>query len=227
MGPNVFLDLNSLLSLPCYIFWKDLEGIYQGYNDYGAANLGYASGNEIIGKSDLDIFPKEHALIYQANDAQVITNKSPIFANEEGELKNHLPVIFHCNKIPIYTEGKLLIGILGVAMTTAAYKQGNLITPVENLSVIELADKLNYHCPSLAPNQITLSEREKACLHHLSQGLTIKEIAKQLELSPRTVETYMARVKEKLNCKNKTDLIFSFLRYLNNQPRQHLYGRRR
>src|SRR4051812_15593475 len=107
MGPNIYLNLTSLLSLPCYVFWKDLEGIYQGYNDYGAANLGYSSGNEIIGKSDLDLFPKEHALIYRTNDIQVITNQAPIFTSEEGELKNDHPVIFHSNKLPIYTEGRV------------------------------------------------------------------------------------------------------------------------
>jgi DNA-binding CsgD family transcriptional regulator len=214
---NFFFDFGSLLCLPCYVFWKDTDGVYQGYNDYGAATLGYRSGQEIVGKSDLDIFPKEFALVYQSNDSNVIASKTPVFASEEGELKNHFPVIFHSYKIPLYAEHKKIVGVLGLSFTTPAYKQGNVVVPIDNFSSAELASKLNSHPPQPRPNQAILSDREKACMYHLSQGLTLKEIARQLNLSPRTIETYIERVKEKLNCKNKADLIFAFMKYLNNQ----------
>ncbi len=45
----------------------------------------------------------------------------------------------------------------------------------------------------------------------LCNGLTFKQIAKKLTLSYKTVETYMERIKEKLNCHNKAELIMAFL----------------
>lgn len=54
---------------------------------------------------------------------------------------------------------------------------------------------------------VSLSEREAEVVRHLAQGLTMKEIAAQLSLSPRTLETYRARAMEKLGLKNRADLV--------------------
>lgn len=52
-----------------------------------------------------------------------------------------------------------------------------------------------------------LSEREAEVSRLLAQGLTMKEIAQQLNVSPRTLETYRARAMEKLGLKSRADLI--------------------
>jgi DNA-binding NarL/FixJ family response regulator len=57
-----------------------------------------------------------------------------------------------------------------------------------------------------------LSEREGEVVRLLAQGLTMKELAHQLALSPRTLETYRARAMEKLNLKTRADLVRYALR---------------
>jgi DNA-binding NarL/FixJ family response regulator len=52
-----------------------------------------------------------------------------------------------------------------------------------------------------------LSEREAQVVRLLAQGLTMKEIAQQLAVSPRTLETYRARALEKLDMKTRADLV--------------------
>lgn len=52
-----------------------------------------------------------------------------------------------------------------------------------------------------------LSVREKDCLQYLIQGMTAKETAKQLNLSPRTVETYIDSIKLKFGCRNKMEIM--------------------
>ena len=52
-----------------------------------------------------------------------------------------------------------------------------------------------------------LSDREAEVTRLLAQGLTMKEIAQQLNVSPRTLETYRARAMEKLGLKGRADLI--------------------
>jgi DNA-binding NarL/FixJ family response regulator len=54
---------------------------------------------------------------------------------------------------------------------------------------------------------VGLSERETEVVRLLAQGLTMKEIAQQLSVSPRTLETYRARAMEKLNLKTRADLV--------------------
>ncbi len=53
----------------------------------------------------------------------------------------------------------------------------------------------------------TLTPREQDVLDLLVQGLTNKAIARELDISPRTVEIHRARVKQKLSASNLADLM--------------------
>lgn len=53
----------------------------------------------------------------------------------------------------------------------------------------------------------TVSEREREVLELIDQGKTTKEIAVQLKLSARTVETYRVRLKRKLDARNVAELL--------------------
>jgi DNA-binding NarL/FixJ family response regulator len=52
-----------------------------------------------------------------------------------------------------------------------------------------------------------LSERERQVLDLLGEGCDTCEIASRLRLSVKTIETYRARIKEKLGIRNKTGLL--------------------
>ena len=56
-------------------------------------------------------------------------------------------------------------------------------------------------------NNGKLSPREMECVHHLSLGHTAKETAQSLNLSNRTVEFYLANIKNKLKCTRKSEII--------------------
>jgi DNA-binding NarL/FixJ family response regulator len=61
-----------------------------------------------------------------------------------------------------------------------------------------------------APESMThggLSGREFEILVKIGEGKTVKEIATELFLSENTVETYRARIKEKMNMKRDAELI--------------------
>ena len=51
-----------------------------------------------------------------------------------------------------------------------------------------------------------LTQRQEECLKHLVQGMSLKQIAKHLSLSPRTVEHYLESVKMKLDCNSRVEL---------------------
>lgn len=52
-----------------------------------------------------------------------------------------------------------------------------------------------------------LTPREAEVLHLLVEGLQHRDIAKRLDISPRTVEVYKARMMEKLQCRSIADLV--------------------
>jgi DNA-binding NarL/FixJ family response regulator len=53
----------------------------------------------------------------------------------------------------------------------------------------------------------SLSDRELEAFKLLGEGLTTEKIAAAMHVSPKTVETYRARIKEKLGLNNFTELI--------------------
>jgi DNA-binding NarL/FixJ family response regulator len=52
-----------------------------------------------------------------------------------------------------------------------------------------------------------LSEREQDVIRQTAQGFTSREIADQLVISAKTVETYRQRAMEKLGIERRSDLI--------------------
>lgn len=61
--------------------------------------------------------------------------------------------------------------------------------------------------PFSKDGKLYLTQREADCVYHMCLGLTIKETSEELLLSPRSVEFYLKRIKEKFNVKYKKDLI--------------------
>jgi len=62
----------------------------------------------------------------------------------------------------------------------------------------------------LAPD-VKLSQRELVCAQLLMQGKTMREVAALLSISPRTVETHISHLKDKLQCRTKSALINKLL----------------
>lgn len=52
-----------------------------------------------------------------------------------------------------------------------------------------------------------LSERESAVLRMIAEGYAMKEIAAQLEVSARTLETYRQRAMDKLGLRSRSDIV--------------------
>ena len=193
--------IEHLASLPCHVYWKDRKGLYVGYNAYGAERLGFKE-QEIVAHSDFEIFPHSVATEFTRIDQKVIARKEQIFANEDGVLKKGLlKVVFITYKMPIFDADESLVGILGISFTRH---------PINHCSAMQLEQDFNY--PSVGQHNKILSKMENACMLHLCNGLTTKQIARRLKLSHRTVETYIERAKIKYNCQNKAELMWIMIR---------------
>jgi DNA-binding NarL/FixJ family response regulator len=74
----------------------------------------------------------------------------------------------------------------------------------------ELVDKVIDQVLRRAPNQEPLerlSSRERQVLQMIAEGHAVAEIAATLSLSPKTVETYRARMMEKLEIHDMASLV--------------------
>ncbi len=78
----------------------------------------------------------------------------------------------------------------------------------DNQHIVDCSSEyVENNAEPMSPN---LSLREQQCLNYLLAGKTAKEMAKYLNLSYRTVEEYIANLKEKLGCRHLHDLFVLF-----------------
>ncbi len=70
-----------------------------------------------------------------------------------------------------------------------------------------LEDLVSVHQPPTYDPWDNLSEREQQVIRRVALGYTNREIAEQLHLSVKTVETYRARAMEKLGLKTRAQLV--------------------
>ena len=92
------------------------------------------------------------------------------------------------NKPPLSNIHSKIVGIIGM--------------------YIDLATAENNLCNSVNEyNNIYLTKREKDVLHYVSLGYSNKQIGDALQISPRTVESFIRSLKQKYDCSHKYQLI--------------------
>lgn len=64
-----------------------------------------------------------------------------------------------------------------------------------------------------------LSDRELEVFQWIGRGLSVNEIAKRLQVSPKTVETYRAHVKDKLHLQNSAEVMRVALQWSEQSPK--------
>jgi len=70
-----------------------------------------------------------------------------------------------------------------------------------------LAEQLAFGNGASKPLHELLSDRESQVFFLLASGKTLKAIAKELQLSPKTASTYKTRIMQKLNLQSDAELI--------------------
>lgn len=107
---------NILENLPQYVYWKDINFVYQGCNKHVSESLNLKSPSEIVGKTDYDFgWPQERINILRKSDIEVI---------EKGFCTLPEDLIPHFNSLKIMSTNKIALrnaegeveGILGISV---------------------------------------------------------------------------------------------------------------
>jgi two-component system response regulator NreC len=127
--------------------------------------------------------------------------------------------IYHCLKAggmglinKNITKGELVLAIKRVS-EGANYFRNNL-SDEQIKHIYNKYDRSAYKRPTFLKDSLTV--REKNVLKLIGQGLTSNEIAQQLNISKRTVDSFRSSIMQKLNIKNLPELIKYAISYLNN-----------
>lgn len=213
-GFNTGHTIASLSTLPFNFYFLNSEGETQHMNQQCIEICGFQSIDQCLGKSLFDVSSKESASALIDNCNKVIVSNSIKIFDEKNVRKDGVALQFLSVKSPWYDEKNNIIGVFGCSIVLGKQSLAESILQIAQLGLL---NPTNYQVnntiiPSVTSENETLSERESLCVFHLCKGYTMKEIAKILGLSPKTIETYIDRAKQKFKCKNKAELISAYVR---------------
>jgi two-component system response regulator DevR len=101
-------------------------------------------------------------------------------------------------------------------MIRSVYRGGSVLDPKVTAQVISTVTLSAPDAPAArpgGPRQVTaLSETDLAILKHLSEGLTDKQIAGRVHLSPHTVKDHLEKIRAVLDVGSRTEIVATALR---------------
>ena len=102
-------------SIPIPIYMRNVEGRFIFANQASLQNRGFNQVEDILGKSDFDLFPKDLAERYQANDQALLASKEPILEMVEPSLTPDGKKQWKkTTKVPLYDEDGQPKGLVGL-----------------------------------------------------------------------------------------------------------------
>ncbi len=145
----------------------------------------------------------------------------------KGQHPHLLMIVLSMHDESVYAERAVRAGARGFVMKRetanqiieAIYKVLRGKLAVSAAVAQTFADKFgNERVPAVGPTVECLSDRELEVFELLGSGLDTRAIGERLGISMKTVQAYCARIKEKLELSNATELLREALRWFESHP---------
>ncbi len=195
-------SLDKIFQLPCNIYFDSYDHIAVNMNELSVKTCGYISAQDIIGRSGLEFFTKETALRGARNQIEVMKTGKMNIIQDTLIRHDDVPYSYVSISFPWYSEENKILGVFGCSFSQQAIAEGFM-----NLYELGLLSKPKKPPVLSISFNKHFSRREIQCIELIMQGKSPKEIAKFLDLSYRTIEHYIANIKDKFNVKTKAELM--------------------
>jgi AraC-like DNA-binding protein len=193
LGARTDLVLELLDDLKDVLFWiKDRKGTFRWVNTTLMVQMGRSNRDQIIGRTDFDLFEPYLANQYQIDDAQVLRGR-PIRSRVEMIVFHHTPRWLVTSKLPLRNARGRIVGTAGVA--TMAAEEGSKIWTESRLAPAMAHIKEHYHEP------VSIRAMADTC------GLSIGSFHRQFrDTYLCTPHTYVRQLRVRMSCQA---LVFS------------------
>lgn len=196
-------DLSTKISnYPVHFFANTISGVILAANDLQAEYFGNSSVSDFLGKCYFDLISKAEAETLVDNNIITMNSAAPQLFREIG-LGNECLT----GKTRLFNIRNHAIGVGGIAFYLHQIPLKDIVILMKQLVCLNIiTDVVKSDYVSNISRLKQLSDRERECVHHLIRGMTYKEIANVLEISPRTVEGHIENIKNKLGCYSRSDI---------------------
>lgn len=220
--------MDDLSPLSSGVIAIDSDGFYLGVNQATADFAGLNSPAELVGGTDLDFPWHDWHKLYRKNDLKTEQSKKPSFfiepaRNHDDELVvNELSV-----RAPLINTDNQVYGVIGIWIPLNNFPYSKILRElIASSEILNLDLKLNHilrivtqtmqlknvaeqwkHSKSLFNyGAINFTLREAQCLHYLLNNYPARKTAEKLFISQKTVEFHIAKIKEKINCQDISEI---------------------
>ncbi len=114
---------NWLNSTTGYIFIKNLDGIYESVSIENAHLMGVNSVDEVIGKNDYELYPKEIAESFIREDEEIKKYRQSRLYETVHEHTKKGRIVLETVKSPIFDKDGNIIGIQGISKDVTLIKE--------------------------------------------------------------------------------------------------------
>lgn len=199
---NDGIRVADLLNIPLNFYITDSNSHLLRLNERTAQSCGYISTANAIGRSIREVSKGNSAACIIENDRLVTKTRRTVIKDECFTRLDDLDLLAISIKQPLYFE-KNLIGILGCSLLDTT-PQGI----AKSFSLLMQSGLLaNPKMPGKQIDNVYYSELEIKILQLTIRGLTAKQIAQQVNLSPRTIEHRLEKIKVKAGVSTKAELV--------------------
>ena len=191
---------------------KDENSRFMYANGAYGKLMGLKNPLDIIGLTAFDV-PCDAAVcapLFEAQEQEIIASSKPLKILNIHPFSGGEWHAYDVVKMPLYDEEKNIIGTIfhGRDITSASSLElGSLLGRMHvSGKTSELLGQGSYLI-NQDRGTIQLTSRESEALFFLLRGKTVKAISSILNLSNRTVEQYLASLKEKFSAASKSELL--------------------
>jgi two-component system sensor histidine kinase/response regulator len=141
---NERMMLRALIdNLPDSLYVKDADSRFLVANLAVARQVGVKSPEELVGKNDFDLYPKDLATAFYEDEQKIIHSGRPLINREETgmDLQTHLVQSRLTTKVPLHDANGRVTGIAGIGRDISELKkaEAKLIRALEAAEVARLA----------------------------------------------------------------------------------------
>lgn len=172
-------------------------------------------GEAGTGREMLQVAPKVRPEVVVLDLSMPGGPSLPLIQQLQNQNSNLQVMILSMHDDPAYVRAALAAGAKGYVVKTIS--EADLLAAIRMVHrgrvFVDLDDEartaevFQAYSRLHTPTPVKLSEREIEVLKLLGQGMTNQAIAEQLDISPKTVATYRARLAEKLGLKTTAEYV--------------------
>jgi two-component system aerobic respiration control sensor histidine kinase ArcB len=190
MSFNKDLELfNKIIHVvPGNIYWKDREGRYLGCNDNQLKIARLSSLEDIVGKTDFDLYDRELAKKVHAVDERVMRTGKPLKFEEQGINEKGIAAIYLTDKQPLFDENHKVYGLIGISIDITEKKMAEQLKAMKSAFIQNMEHDVRTPCGGIWGMVDYLWKTESDPVKKESLGLVTEAAKELLDYNNRIIE---------------------------------------